>query len=64
MLHLGRRVALGVDVADFLELERTFQSHREVVAPAQIQEIGGVLKYLGNLLNLGAELQSLSLLRI
>ena len=28
MFHLGGRVALGVDVADFLELEGAFQADR------------------------------------
>ena len=29
VFHLGRRIALGVDIADLLELERAFQARRE-----------------------------------
>jgi hypothetical protein len=39
VLHLGRRVAFGVDVADFLQLQRPFQRRREVVQPAQVEEV-------------------------
>ena len=39
VLHLGGRVAFGVDVADFLELERAFQRRREIVLPAQVEEV-------------------------
>ena len=37
VLHLGRRVALGVDVADLLELQRPFERDREVEVAAQVE---------------------------
>ena len=42
MLHLGGGIPLGMYVRDFLEFQGTFQRHRVVVAPAQIDEIAGV----------------------
>ncbi len=39
VLHLRRRIALGVDVRDFLEFERPFQGYREIDTPPQIQEM-------------------------
>ena len=39
VLHLGRGVALGVDVADFLHLQRPFQSQRIEELPAQVEEV-------------------------
>ena len=39
MLQLTGRVGLGVDVADFLEIERTFQRDRVVAATAQEQRM-------------------------
>jgi hypothetical protein len=35
MLHLARRIAFGVNVGNFLELQRAFQRNREVNAAAQ-----------------------------
>ena len=52
MLHLRRRVALGVDVADLLELERPLERGREVVAATEVEEILRVLVRLGDLLDL------------
>ena len=49
MLHLASRVALGVDVADLLELEGPFQGNRVVDAPAQEDHILGALKLVGQL---------------
>ena len=45
VLHLRGRVALGVDVADFLELQRALQGGGKIVLAAQEQEVvaGGVL---------------------
>src|SRR5712664_115562 len=42
MLDLGRRVPLGVDVGDLLELERALERHGEVDAAAEVQSIAGV----------------------
>src|SRR5205807_25707 len=39
VLHLGCRIPLGVDIGDFLELERAFERHRKVVTAAQIQHV-------------------------
>ena len=47
MLHLAGRIALGVDVADLLELERTLQGDRIVDATAQEDHILGALKAMG-----------------
>ena len=54
VLHLRRRIALGVDVADLLELERALERGREVVAAAEVQEVRRVLELLGDLLDLAA----------
>ena len=53
MLHLAGGVALGVDVGDFLELERAFEGDGEVNAASEIEEIAGGGKLLGQLLALG-----------
>src|SRR3546814_6855233 len=39
VLHLARRIAFGVDVADFLELERAFEGERIVGAAAEVEHI-------------------------
>ena len=39
MFHFGRVVAFGVDVADFLEFERAFQSQREAGTAAEVQKM-------------------------
>ena len=47
MLHLARRVSLGVDVGDLLQLERSLEGHRVVNAPAQEEKIAPVGEPLG-----------------
>ena len=47
MLHLAGRVALGVDVADLLELEGALERNWIVDAPAQEDHILGVGKQVG-----------------
>ena len=47
MLHLGRGIALGVDVGDLFELERALERDREGDAAAQIEGIAGVCITLG-----------------
>ena len=42
VLQLARRVALGVDVADLLELQRALQRHRVAAAAADEHEAAGV----------------------
>ena len=39
VFHFGGRVAFGVDVADFLELESAFQGRGEIELPAQVEEV-------------------------
>ena len=48
MLHLGGRIALGVDVADLLQLQRAFHGHGVVHAPAHIKGVAGVGEGAGN----------------
>ena len=47
MLHFAGRVALGVDVADLLELQGAFQGNRVVDAPAQKDHVLGVGEQVG-----------------
>ena len=42
VLHLAGGVAFGVDVGDFLELERAFEGDGEVDAAAEEEEVAGV----------------------
>ena len=37
VLHLGGRIALGVDVADLLELQRPFERDREMQVAAEVE---------------------------
>ena len=39
VLHLPGRIAFGVDVGDFLQLQRAFERDRIVDAAAEIQEV-------------------------
>ena len=39
VLHLAGGIAFGVDVADFLELQRAFQRHRIIGAAAEIEHV-------------------------
>ena len=39
MLHFAAGISFGVDIADFLQLERAFQRQREVRAAAQVQHV-------------------------
>src|SRR3546814_6034705 len=39
VLHLTRGIALGMDVADFLELQRAFERERIVGAAAEVEHI-------------------------
>ena len=49
VLHLRRRVTLGVDVGDLLELERALQGDGEVVAAPEVEEIVVLGVELGDL---------------
>ena len=48
VLEFAGRVALGVDVADFFELERAFQGGGKVELPPQVQEVGAVGVFHGD----------------
>ena len=39
MLHFARRIALGMDIADFLQLQRTFNRQRIIRAATQIEHV-------------------------
>ena len=51
MLHLSSRIALRMDVRNFFQLQSSFQSHREVVAPTQIEHVACILVCRSNLLD-------------
>ena len=54
MLHFAGGIALGVNIRDFLELQRAFQSNGEMDAPPEIKKVlrfRQVLRHL--LINLG-----------
>src|SRR6218665_2808498 len=53
MFEFARRVGLGVDVADFLELERPLQCNRVVQPPAQEQGVFHAGEILGPTDDLG-----------
>src|ERR1039458_2017295 len=59
VLHLGGGIAFGMDVGYFFELQRAFEGYREIVTPAEVQEIGGVFVYAGYLFYLGVEQEGL-----
>ena len=52
MLHLGSRIALGMYIANLLELQRALQSHGVRVATTQIEEVAGIGKLACHLLYL------------
>ena len=59
VLHLACRIAFGVDVRDFLQLQRAFERDRVVDPPAEVQEIGAVVEALGHLFHRGRRLDGL-----
>jgi len=40
MLHLTRRITLRVNVRDLLQLQRAFESDREIDATTEIEKVG------------------------
>ena len=42
VLHFGSGVSFGMDIADFLELQRTFEGYGIVVTATQVKEVVGV----------------------
>ena len=59
MFHFGGRVAFGVNVADFFELESTFQGGRKIVQPTEVQEVIEAVILFGDGLNLLVTIESL-----
>ena len=55
VLHLACRVAFGVDVGNFLELERAFERNGVVDAAAEEEEVAGVGVEAGEGLALGVD---------
>ncbi len=53
MLHFAGGVALGVDVGNFLELERAFEGDGEMDAATEVEKIARVGEAGGELLALG-----------
>jgi hypothetical protein len=52
MLELARRIALGMDVRDFLELERAFERDRRTGAAAEVEHVTGFCQITHELLDL------------
>ena len=59
MLHLGSRITLSMDIADFLQLQGTLHRHRIVYATTQIQEVVRIGKHSGDILDHRSLLQHL-----
>src|SRR4029079_16561893 len=59
MLHLGRRITLGVDVADLLQLERALEGYGKIVAASQVQKVVRVLVLVGELLDVRGVIENL-----
>ena len=59
MLELAGGIALGMDIADFLELERAFHGQREHGAPAEEQDIGGPRQLMRHIAHAVFHLQGL-----
>ena len=62
MLHFGSRITLSIDVTDFLQLQRTFHSHRIVYATSQVQEVVRIGKHSRDILDHRILLQLLRIL--
>ena len=60
VLHLGRRIALGVDVADLLQLQRAFQGGGEIELPAEIEEVVALGVFLRDLAHVVVALERLA----
>ena len=51
MLHFSGWITFGMNIGDFLELQRPFKSNWKVVAPTQIECIPCVLELFGYMLD-------------
>src|SRR5206468_9988753 len=63
VLHFRRRVSLGVDVADLLQLERPLERRWETVTATEVEEVLRALELLGDLLDLGRPIENVLNLR-
>jgi hypothetical protein len=52
MFHFRSRVSFGMDVADFLELQRPFECGWEKIIAAELKNIRCILKFPRDLLDL------------
>lgn len=59
MLHFGSRIAFGMDITDFLQLQGTLHRHRIVHTTTQIQEVVRIGKHSGDILDYRSLLQHL-----
>src|SRR6185369_9339998 len=59
VLHLPRRITLGVDIGDFLQLQGTFERYRVVQPATQEEKVPRVVKVARQLLDPGLESQRL-----
>ena len=59
VLHLPGRIALGMNIGQFLELERALKRDGIVDAPPEIQEVAGMAIFPGDLFNRFGLLQCL-----
>src|SRR5438874_2819345 len=53
VLHLGRGIALRLEVGNLLELEGALERHRKVVAPPEVEHLARPRDALGDALHLG-----------
>ena len=60
MFHFGGRIAFRMNVADFLQLQRTFQRDREVVEPTKVQKVVEAKVLVGHFTDSVMALQSLA----
>ena len=49
VLHFGGRITFGVDVGNFLELQRPFERDREIVLPAKKEKVFGRFVFVRDL---------------
>ena len=59
MLQLAGRIGLGVDIGQFLQLERPFERHREAGPASEIEHVLGLRQVVGELLDRALGLQRL-----
>ena len=60
MLHFTGRITFGVDVGDFLELQRAFQCNREHGPATQIENVAGLGDLGRDFLDIGIVVEDVS----